>query len=170
MTLDPMTITPAFQGWAVEFLNLHLGPQFRAFEWGCGWSTIWLGAQCASVVSVEHDAEWHAIAVRRLREYGLTNVDLVHIPGGDYVDYAARISDYPDGHFHIICVDGRNRAGCIRNAMPKLVRPGGMLVVDDYPRAQYQDALALMDGWSRALFWRGSEILATGVWFRPTEG
>jgi len=171
MTLDPMTISPDFQGWAVEFLNLHIGPHFRAFEWGSGWSTVWLGARCASVVSVEHDREGYAIAKGRLRQYGLANVELVHVPrGGDYADYAAKVLDYPDGHFHVVCVDGRNRAGCIRNALKKLVRPGGMLVVDDYPRAQYQEALQLLDGWSRALFWRGSEILATGVWFRPVGG
>ena len=174
MTLNPMTTGPAYQGWAVDFLNPRIEPHFRAFEWGSGWSTIWLGVRCANVVSVEHDAEWHATAAQRLQEYGLGNVKLFHIPkeqgASEYADYADAILAYPDEHFHLICVDGRNRAGCIRNAMVKLARPGGMMVVDDYPRAQYQPALRLLDGWSRALFNRASEIMATGVWFRPTEG
>jgi len=172
VTRDPMTIGPAFQGWAIEFLNPRIEPHFRAFEWGSGWSTVWLGARCASVVSVEHDAEWHATAVGRLREYGLSNVELVHVPkgGGYYEEYAAKVLEYPDEHFHIVCVDGRNRSGCIRNAMAKLARPGGMLVVDDYARAEYQTALQLLEGWSRALFYRGSDIMATGVWFRPEGG
>ena len=174
MTLDPMNESPAFQGWAVEFLNPRLGPTSRAFEWGSGWSTVWLGARCGSVVSIEHDAEWFAAVKKRLREYGLKNVELFHMPkdrgASEYADYADAILGYPDERFHIVCVDGRNRAGCIRNALGKLARPGGMLVVDDYPRAQYQEALALMSGWSRALFWRGSEIMATGVWFRPVDG
>jgi len=27
-----------------------------------------------------------------------------------------------------------------------------------------------MDSWSRNLVYRGTETMATGVWFRPTEG
>jgi len=175
MSLDPMTTGPAYQGWAVDFLNPRIEKHFRAFEWGSGWSTIWLAARCASVVSVEHDREWFQDAESNMRRYGVgENVSLLHIPkdrgASEYAYYADVILGYPDEHFHIICVDGRNRAGCIRNAMVKLVRPGGMMVVDDYPRAQYQEALQLMDSWSRNLVYRGTETMATGVWFRPTEG
>jgi len=171
MARDPMTIGPAYQGWAIEFINPRIEPHFRAFEWGSGWSTIWLGARCESVVSVEHDPEWFKVTEGRLKQYGIENVQLMLVKQGhDYLEYADAILHYPDEHFHVVCVDGRNRAGCIRNAMAKLARPGGMLVVDDYPRVQYQEALALMDGWSRALFWRGKEIMATGVWFRPEGG
>lgn len=166
-----MNIMPDFEGWAVDFLSQRIRSHLRAFEWGGGWSTVWLGARCLSVVSVEHDAEWHQEVKGRLSKHGLTNVKLLHIPqeqgDHDYADYVAKILWYPDEHFDIVCVDGRNRAECIKNAMTKLTQPGGMLVVDDYPRAQYQEALQLMDGWHRVLFYRGKETMATGVWFRP---
>jgi predicted O-methyltransferase YrrM len=168
VTLDPMTALPAYQDRAIELLNPRIQPHFRAFEWGSGWSTIWLGARCESVVSVEHDPEWFKDTEANLRRYGVENVELVLVKRGhEYQEYADHILSYPDGHFHIVCVDGRNRAGCIKNAMAKLAKPGGMLVVDDYPRAQYQEALALMDGWSHVLDYRGMEHRATGIWWRP---
>lgn len=167
MSRDPMTLDPAFQSWAIEFINPRLKPDAIGFEWGSGWSTLWLGARCEKAISLEHDKAWYDTAVERLAEYRLTNIELIHEPHlGIYADH---ILSMPNDHFDIICVDGRDRAKCITNALAKL-KPGiGMLVLDDYPRKQYQEAIKLMATWSSALFWRGSEIMATAVWVRPAK-
>jgi predicted O-methyltransferase YrrM len=120
-------------------------PDWRAFEWGSGGSTLWLSQWCASVVSVEHDQAWVAQQQAELDKYGIGNVTLVLSElGGAYESY---IDHY--GDFDLIFVDGRNRAACIGHAVGHL-KPGGVLVLDDSQREQYQAAIAEhLAGWQR---------------------
>lgn len=120
-------------------------PNWRAFEWGCGGSTLWLSQWCTSAVSVEHDREWFAQQTAELAKYGIGNVELVRADlGGPYETYIDRYS-----LFDLIFVDGRNRAACITQAVSKL-RPGGVLVLDNSEREQYRPAItAHLTGWQR---------------------
>lgn len=145
-----------------ECLEPWGGPlSFRAFEWGAGGSTLWLSQRCATVISIEHDAEWHAQTGDELAKWGIENVTQVYRPLG--LGYAGAILDYPDEAFAVIVVDGRERAQCLANAMGKLA-PGGVLVLDDSERAQYQEAMGRLDGWERHDFEYAGK--RTTVWRR----
>lgn len=149
-----------------EFLeDPYLPLTYRSFEWGSGGSTLWLSQRTASVVSIEHDREWVESAQSELDKYNIANVSLV-LRGLDkrYVEYIDR---FPDEHFDIILIDGRRRSDCIRHAMPKL-RRGGALVLDDSERAEYQEAMKLVEQWDRMDWDSGySEGWSTTVWRKP---
>ena len=55
------------------FLETHLNPSMRVFEYGAGNSTLWYAERVAQVVAVEHDPEWAEILLSKL----LTNCELV---------------------------------------------------------------------------------------------
>lgn len=122
----------------IDELAVRLGPGSRVLEYGGGGSTLWFLDRGASVVTVEHHAEWAQL----LRD---------HVTGGDWTllersadrDYAAYVSavdDYPDDHFDVVLVDGRERGRCALAARTK-VRPGGLLVFDDVDRPRYARAI-----------------------------
>ena len=129
---------------AVDHVKGVLQPEWRVFEWGSGGSTLWFAQRVADVWAMENNRDWATKTGQELKQYELTNATVhleEHLP-----DYAAEIEwhELPD----LVSVDGRNRAECIRHAIPKL-KPGGYLVLDNSERAEYQDAMHLLDGWQR---------------------
>lgn len=149
-----------------EFLEDPYGElAFKSFEWGSGGSTIWLSQRTKDVITLEHDAGWVEKIQAELDEYGITNVSLLHRPlVGGYVEY---IDGFPDEHFDIIMVDGRQRSDCLRHAIPKL-RCGGALVLDNSERAEYQEAQKMVAHWPHQTWDSGySEGWMTTVWRKP---
>lgn len=64
-----------------------------------------------------------------------------------YRDYIGAIDGFADGYFDIIAVDGKERVGCTVHAVPKL-KAGGVLVLDDSEREEYEEVFALLSAWS----------------------
>jgi len=115
----------------VAWLDRHLTPDKRGFEWGSGGSTVWFARRLGALVSVEHVPGWHADVSRRLADAGLGHVDYRLLDGdGPASPYVRAIADFPDAHFDFILVDGEQRMACMAAAAPKL-RPGGLLVLDN---------------------------------------
>src|SRR3972149_5458066 len=56
---------------AVNWLQRRVRPGMRVFEWGMGGSTMFFLNTGAHVTSVEHDAAWHDVVTRYLRDNGL---------------------------------------------------------------------------------------------------
>jgi len=154
---------------AVDHVKRVLQPDWRVFEWGSGGSTLWFAQRVADVSSMENNPEWYEKTRAELAQYGLSaNVWLQceeNLP-----DYAAEIEWHaaPD----LVSVDGRNRASCLRYACGTL-KPGGYLVLDNSERAEYQDAMHLLDTWERWDYVKtpeqpGSEAAwTTTVWRKP---
>lgn len=168
---------PWFVHEAIIKLEELIEPGWTAFEWGSGSSTLWLGADMLveSAVSVEHDAEWYAKNRAELERYFVANVELIHVPMtvGDYSDndYSRYILRYPDSRFDLILVDGRNRANCLANAVAAL-KPGGIMVLDNSERDQYQWAVKRLDGWQRWHYVNqggGYAGWSTTIWRKPDE-
>ena len=63
------------------------------------------------------------------------------IPGASFERYVRAIDDYPDGHFHVVSVDGRARVACLERALAKIA-PGGLLILDNSQRDRYKPALS----------------------------
>ena len=143
---------PWFVHEAILYLESIIEPGMVAFEWGSGSSTLWLAVdlQVTMVVSIEHDQEWYAKTRNELAPFIVPHcITYLAALGGDY---EARILRFPDAYFDLVIVDGRNRAACIANAAAK-VKPGGLLVLDNSEREQYQAAVAAhLGGWERRDF------------------
>lgn len=161
---------PWFVHEAILHLEEVLKPGLVCFEWGSGSSTLWLAVdlQAEIVVSMEHNIEWYEKTYADLKSHGVLSVNFRHADlGGPYEDY---ILMYPDTHFDLVIVDGRNRAACIANAAAK-VKPGGWLVLDNSEREQYQAAIvAHLAGWDRHDFVSqggGYKGWTTTVWRKP---
>jgi len=149
-----------------EFLENPYHPlRFKSLEWGSGGSTIWLSQRTKSVVTIEHDRDWIEKTQGELDKYGIYNVSLIW--RGLDQGYVEFVDAYPDENFDIIMIDGRRRSDCIRHAIPKL-RCGGALVLDNSERAEYQEAMKVLNHWHRQDWDSGyTEGWVTTVWRKP---
>jgi predicted O-methyltransferase YrrM len=131
--------------------------QARVFEYGSGASTVWLARRAREVISVEHDAPWHAVVASRLASHD--NARLVFVPadserhadaerygsekagwqGRTFFEYAHAIYRF-GGSFDLIVVDGRARGACLEVALGHLA-PDGILVFDNSGRKRYRQAI-----------------------------
>jgi predicted O-methyltransferase YrrM len=153
----------------ISFLDLYITKKMRVFEWGSGGSTIFFAQRAKETISIEHMREWHTRISEALVYAGidgecdlrLVTRDLVRsleaeefkssqplLRNVTFMNYVKAIDEFEDESFDVVLVDGRARASCITRAVPK-IKPGGILVVDDSARPQYQKALSL-DGWHRS--------------------
>ncbi len=108
---------------AIEYLG-RLNPSgWKIFEYGSGNSTEYWVRRGARVISVEHDAVWHA----RMRAQALDRCILLHRP--DRAAYARAILETNDA-FDIVVVDGVWREDCAAAALQRL-KPDGILILDN---------------------------------------
>ena len=116
---------------AMEFIASRLSPDWRVFEYGSGFSTLWWAARVREVVAVEHNKDWH----QRMKRETPENAKVVfsELDGTD--DYSMAITR-EEGLFDVVVVDGRRRVKCALSAIGKL-SPSGVLVVDDWQRKTY---------------------------------
>lgn len=135
---------------------LSARPDAKVFEYGSGASTVWLARRCASVVSIEHDANWFNLMQSRVAEY--SGVDLRLVPqdadmsaeplfhskkegylGSSFEAYVRAIT-VEGARFDLIVVDGRSRAACLAFAEQHLAEDG-LIVFDNSKRRRYVEAI-----------------------------
>lgn len=165
---------------AIHLLKRTLRPQMRVFEYGSGGSTMFFSRRVKEVVSVEHDPVWHTKIAQAIRERNRTNCEL-HLcepiidplwagkdpsdpdayistddqfRGRSFHAYATSIETHPPGAFDVVLVDGRARPSCLKHAIGK-VKDGGLLMVDNAERSEYQRSYDLLDNprWKRKDFY-----------------
>jgi hypothetical protein len=155
----------------IDLLQHHLTPHSRVFEFGGGGSTLWFAHRVGTVVTVEHDEAWFQMLQASVRDSPGCRV-IHHGPEDDYADYVESIGSFPDGHFDVVVVDGRQRVRCVEAAMPK-VRPGGLLILDDSNRAKYTTAFDIAREWPHQTLSGLTPAKAiagvTTVWRRPLD-
>lgn len=147
---------------AIRHLSTVVTPQTRVFEYGSGGSTLFYANHCAKAVTVEHDAQWAELVQQTLDKKQITNATLLpvteqepqtpgeadpmegfgstyqHYAGKSFKQYVNTLLDYPMHEFDLIVIDGRARSACMRVAIER-VAPGGMIIVDNSERPQYQE-------------------------------
>ena len=163
---------------AVAFLAAYLkglADHAVVVEFGAGASTVWFGARAKLVVCVEDNQSWVSKVQEVVRQRRL-EVDLRQRPR-PYVD---AVSDLADETADILSIDGRDRVECVR-ANRRLVKPGGVLVVDNTERVTGYDGLygalpGLVAGWNAIHFeqvgrdqtgWRAPHRWVTSIWQKP---
>ena len=162
---------PFFTPKAIKALDAHLSPEMQVFEWGSGMSTLWFAERVRRVVSVEHDSKWYRRTAEEITKRDLRNVTLIYAPPNEdgkrflwesnwpfyaqlghpprkkeFKDYMSAIDAYSDGCFDCICIDGRERVGCLMHAVPKL-RDDGFIILDDSSRERYGELFDFAKTW-----------------------
>jgi len=128
---------------ATELLDRWLLPIHVGIEWGSGRSTRWFARRVKRLVSIEHDAGWHATVSTQLDEDGLTNVDYRLLPceperveTPEWIaamfasDYVRAVDGFAPKSIDFALVDGMYRSACALAVLPKL-RSGALLIVDN---------------------------------------
>lgn len=178
--LDDMQ--PWIQFAARDALVTHLPPTPSVLEFGSGGSTLFWLRLGASVISVEHDNAW-ARDVREevSRSFGegarfeqrvvppdplpqdepisdLTAISTDEAYCGMTFDrYVLAASDLRPHSIDLLLVDGRARAATLLGNADA-VKPGGILVLDNSERSEYQNAMRELEakGWN----WRHYQALS----------
>lgn len=147
---------------AIELIEKELDPNFIAYEWGAGASTIWIAKRVKKLYSMDNSEKWFKKVTDRLNELNMTNVELMlkDVDAG----YTEQIKEFPDDHFDVVFVDGRERNMCVENARSK-IKSGGQLIFDNSQRPRYTGALVLMRGWQERVRLYGK--WGTTIWTKP---
>jgi glycosyltransferase involved in cell wall biosynthesis len=140
--LSSMAITiPAYEGevvpWfnyaMIELLRERVKAEWRVFEFGAGFSTLWWATHVAEVHSVEHDSGWSDVVRDMIRGYNATIT-----AQADEDAFVGQIETAP-GPFDVIVVDGKARPRCAVAALQHLT-PNGVIIYDNTNREEYTDA------------------------------
>jgi predicted O-methyltransferase YrrM len=157
---------------AIGFLRRRIRSDWTVLELGAGRSTPWFARRAATVLSFEDNEFWADQTRERLRELGLSNGDLRHLPVDGFEN---EVDLLPASSFDLVVVDfleapAVTRVDVLKPAMKK-VRPGGLLLLDDSDRPGYAEAFELLAGWRFRKFvgvkdgW--PEACETGFFRRP---
>lgn len=116
------------------------------FEFGSGTSTRYLsGFENTQIISIEHDVDWYF----KVREMLVGKKNVTHL----LMDrpYNSAIQNFPNNYFDLVIVDGRDRNLCVRSAYDK-VKKGGILILDNSERYEYQPSKNLLKQWQHFVF------------------
>jgi hypothetical protein len=128
-----MDYAPDWSDNTIDFIGKVLLKTDTVFEWGTGYSTIWLAQRVKKVITMEHNPVWFDKIKALAKELKITNIDFnLHLLFNDL--YYNHIHNC-DG-IDFIIVDGRNRMRCFNEAI-KLGKP---VMLDDSERVRYQQA------------------------------
>lgn len=118
----------------IDFLELRINKTMDVFEYGSGYSTLYLSDKVHSVTSVEFDKEWFEKMRASLNEKD--NCNVIYRP--DSESYNVAIKEFSDTLFDIIIVDGRDRKECVKHIIPYL-SDGGVIILDDSWKAKFDE-------------------------------
>jgi len=174
---------------SLAYIDAHLGPQSKGVEWGSGRSTLWFARRCGTLLTIEDHVEWREQVERMIDDAGLAaKVQMAFIDEVDVESYASAATVLPESSCDFALVDGsRDRDLCTKLAI-RLLRPGGMLILDNAERylelpgtehlhQRYWPGDQCEPGWTelREIFgsWSGkvfeNGVSATYVTFKPSE-
>jgi len=122
---------------SIGILNRWIRPGHSVVEFGSGGSTLYFAARCGRLVSYEHDENWYRKVSSRLNQLGYEHVD-AHCFALKDPRYCDHVCSLADQSIDLVLIDGRRRAECTWNALPKL-KPKGLLVIDNAERYLTRD-------------------------------
>jgi hypothetical protein len=157
---------------ALEYLRQLDFSGCDVFEFGSGNSTLYWGARCRRLFSVEDDPAWHKAVAPKIA----ANTIYMFEPDADrYVTAIARSGARFDG----IAIDGSVRKRCAEIAV-NFLKPGGLVILDNsdwFPNTAAllrQAGLIQVDmhgfGPINAYTWTTSLFLQRGFGMKPIEG
>ncbi|NEQ36106.1 MAG: hypothetical protein F6K40_07340 [Okeania sp. SIO3I5] len=158
---------PALTKDAVIFLEkfLRQKPNAKVLEFGSGISTVWLSKLTKKLVSIEHDIEWYQKVTNYLEDdNNCYPVDfrLLARP------YHTVCQEFQGEFFDVIIVDGRDRAKCLEASI-RVLKKGGILMVDDAQREKYKPAYNLLRDWQLIKTVSKTKIQKATYWWQKPD-
>jgi precorrin-6B methylase 2 len=180
---------------AIDFLDDTLDQTMTVFEYSTGASTLFFAKRVKRVISVEHNIQWYNRVSDQINECGYCNCYVIlseplqmhegddcieylssdeSYTGMSFERYAKTIDVFPENHFDVVLIDGRSRVGCVKRSLTK-VKKGGILVLDNAEREEYQSIHELLDGsgWQKVSYFGPGPYVTnfwqTVVWERPLD-
>lgn len=161
---------------AIDYLERHLRSGMTVLEYGSGYSTLWWAKRVSHVKSLERNPQWCQEVKGALQVHAFDHVELIVVQDIDrhnpqhadrYIAYAEPLQQYD-----VVIVDDifRNEVSA---AAVDLVKPGGLLILDDSEREQYNQAMRMLEAkkWSFASFYGTPPYhfheKQTTVWHKP---
>jgi SAM-dependent methyltransferase len=159
---------------AVVVLDDSLTPESRVLELGSGDSTAWYARRAGSVLSLEDNASWAGEVAADLRVAGLLYAEVRHVATEEL---GPILESLPRAGFDVVIVDNDDRPTFTRNdavAIARdLVRPGGLLVLDDSDHPRWVAANETLADWDvqRFVGMKPWPLMATetAVFTRPAD-
>lgn len=125
-----------------EWFKVKKNP--RILEFGAGGSTVWFSKRTKNLTTIESQPDWHSDVKANLEsQQDCNKVDLRLIPE----EYYNICNTFEDNSFDLILVDARYRVKCIEKCR-RLVKSGGILMLDNADRCKYKVLDKLMEGWA----------------------
>lgn len=118
----------------IDFLEPRLNRSMKVFEYGSGYSTLYLSDKVHSIISIEFDKAWFEKMRDSLNEK--ENCNIVYRP--DPENYKIAIKEYEVKLFDIIIVDGRDRKECVKYIIPHL-SDAGIIILDDSWKTKFDE-------------------------------
>lgn len=120
----PLQARPWLSPAAIEYFESLLTPDMNVIEFGAGGSTLWLAERVRTVTSYESNEQW-ADAVKRQ-----AHTDNIYICWG---------TAEPGTLYDLFFIDGEpvERRGPWLDFAPQIVKPGGIIVLDNANRPEY---------------------------------
>ena len=152
---------------AIEFIEPRIRRDFRVFEYGSGWSTLWWAERVESVLAVEHDPEWFGVVKNPLPANARVTLRT------DAERYIGEL-DACGGDFDLVVIDGEHRNECARAAAERL-KPSGAILFDNSDRISFSEGVRYLSdtGWLRIdFFGLGASYpykTCTSLFFRDTS-
>jgi predicted O-methyltransferase YrrM len=127
---------------ALEWLKKQDVKEWRVFEYGAGYSTIWWRANADYVNSIDNDKTW-ATAMSTWWS------------GGHLTPRKEAYIGSIKGSFDCVVIDGDWRLECLEYSIPYL-KPGGFMIIDnwgqdDFPPVAMERAEELLKGWTKVV-------------------
>jgi len=139
---------------ALEWLKSQDTKNWKVFEFGTGYSTIWWLLNCRDLRGVESNKEW----ANAIGSYFINNKEsYVNASGGD------------SGEYNCIIVDGIDREECVRNCLDN-IRSGGFLIIDNFESENYDASQTdeLLKDWPVVLHHQPNHsVWVTAIFTKP---
>jgi len=118
----------------LDFLEPRLKQTMNVFEYGSGYSTLYLSDKVGSVTSVEFDKSW--FDKMKITIDGSDHCNVIYRPGQQ--EYIKAIKEFSNERFDVIIIDGRDRTDCIKHILPFL-SDEGVVLLDDSSQTKFDE-------------------------------
>lgn len=129
-----MDYVPDWSPSTIDRIDKVLSKNYTVYEWGTGYSTIWLAQRAGKVITMEHNPDWYRKIKLIAESMGITNIEFNLYPLEDE-RYFTHVKTA--GNLDLIIVDGRERMKCFKEAKDVFCN---FIMLDDSERERYAEA------------------------------
>jgi hypothetical protein len=122
---------------AIDFIGTKLNKSMSVYEWGSGFSTLWMAQHVGKICTVEDDNNWYGEIKPKLPE----NASIRFAENGD--QYVNSILD-TEGKFDVVQIDGSHRVECAKICVDK-VKDDGFIIFDNSDEEKFDEAMLYLE-------------------------